>query len=47
MQRRLIDCMRQARWPEPNYLADSIIALETFLQKNATGTVMETPGIKR
>jgi sulfur-oxidizing protein SoxA len=47
MQRRLIDCMRQARWPEPNYLADSVIALETFLQKNATGTVMETPGIKR
>ncbi len=47
MQRRLIDCMRQARWPEPKYLADSVIALETFLQKNATGTVMETPGIKR
>ena len=47
MQRRLIDCMRQARWPEPNYLADSIVALEIFLQKNATGTVMETPGIKR
>ncbi len=47
MQRRLIDCMRQARWPEPNYLADSIVALETYLQKNATGTVMETPGIKR
>lgn len=47
MQRRLIDCMRQARFPEPNYLADSVIALETYLQKNATGTVMETPGIKR
>jgi sulfur-oxidizing protein SoxA len=47
MQRRLIDCMRQARWPEPNYLADSVIALETYLQKTATGTVMETPGIKR
>lgn len=47
MQRRLIDCMRQARWPEPDYLADSIIALETYLQKTATGTVMETPGIKR
>ena len=47
MQRRLIDCMRQARWPEPNYLSDAVIALETFLQKTATGTVMETPGIKR
>lgn len=47
MQRRLIDCMRQARWPEPNYLSDAVIALETFLQKTASGTVMETPGIKR
>ena len=47
MQRRLIDCMRQARWPEPKYLSDSVIALETFLQKTASGTVMETPGIKR
>lgn len=47
MQRRLIDCMRQARWPEPEYLADSVIALETYLLKTATGTVMETPGIKR
>ena len=47
MQRRLIDCMRQARWPEPYYLADSIVALQLFLQKTATGTVMETPGIKR
>lgn len=47
MERRLIDCMRQARFPEPNYLADSIVALQVCLQKNATGTVMETPGIKR
>jgi len=47
MQRRLIDCMRQARWPEPTYLSDSIIALEVFLQKTASGTVMQTPGIKR
>ena len=47
MERRLIDCMRQARFPEPKYLSDSIIALQVYLQKNATGTVMETPGIKR
>lgn len=47
MERRLIDCMRQARFPEPNYLSDSIVALQVYLQKNATGTVMETPGIKR
>lgn len=47
MQHRLIDCMRQARWPEPKYLSEAVIALETFLQQTATGTVMETPGIKR
>lgn len=47
MQRRLIDCMRQARWPEPKYLSDSVIALQVFLQKTASGTVMQTPGIKR
>jgi len=47
MERRLIDCMRQARFPEPKYLSDSIIALQVYLQKKATGTVMETPGIKR
>lgn len=47
MERRLIDCMRQARFPEPKYLSDTIIALQVYLQKNATGTVMETPGIKR
>jgi len=47
MQRRLIDCMRQARFPERNYLSDSIGASQVYLQKNATGTVMETPGIKR
>ena len=47
MQRRLIDCMRQARWPEPKYLSDSVIALQVFLQKTASGTAMQTPGIKR
>lgn len=47
MERRLIDCMRQARFPEPKYLSDSIVALQVFLQKNGSGTVMETPGIKR
>ena len=47
MQRRLIDCVRQSRWPEPKYLSDAVIALEVYLQNKATGTVMETPGIKR
>jgi sulfur-oxidizing protein SoxA len=47
MERRLIDCMRQMRWPEPQYQSDVIIALEAFLQKNADGGVMQAPGIKR
>jgi len=47
MERRLIDCMRQMRWPEPQYQSEAIIALEAFLQKNADGGVMQAPGIKR
>ena len=47
MERRLIDCMRQMRWPEPQYQSEVIIALEAFLQKNADGGVMQAPGIKR
>jgi L-cysteine S-thiosulfotransferase len=47
MERRLIDCMRQMRWPEPQYLSEAIIALEVFLQKQAEGGVMQAPGIKR
>lgn len=47
MQRRLIDCIRQQRMPEPKYLSDSVVALQVFLQNTASGTVMETPGIKR
>ncbi|HEX5391744.1 MAG TPA: sulfur oxidation c-type cytochrome SoxA [Rhodocyclaceae bacterium] len=47
MQRRLIDCVRQSRWPEPKYLSEAVIALEVYLQNKATGTVMATPGIKR
>ena len=47
MQRRLIDCVRQARWPEPEYLSEMVIALEIFLANKANGTVLQTPGIKR
>jgi L-cysteine S-thiosulfotransferase len=47
MERRLIDCIRQMRWPEPEYLSDAVVALELFLQKQANGGVMEAPGIKR
>ena len=47
MERRLVDCMRQMRWPEPQYLSEAIVALEAFLQKQGDGAVMQAPGIKR
>lgn len=47
MQRRLIDCMRQARWPEPKFPSESVTALQVYLQKNAEGAVLNSPGIKR
>ena len=46
MERRLIDCMRQMRWPEPRYQSDVLIALQMFLQKQASGGVMDAPGIR-
>jgi len=46
MERRLMDCMRQMRWPEPSYQSDVLIALQMFLQKQANGGVMEAPGIR-
>jgi sulfur-oxidizing protein SoxA len=47
LERRLIDCIRQMRWPEPQYLSDAVVALEVYLQNRASGGVMEAPGIKR
>jgi sulfur-oxidizing protein SoxA len=47
MERRLIDCFRQMRWPEPAYLSDVVIALQVYLQKEASEGVMQAPGIKR
>ncbi|MEO8627110.1 MAG: sulfur oxidation c-type cytochrome SoxA [Betaproteobacteria bacterium] len=47
MERRLIDCIRQMRWPEPAYLSTAIIALQVYLQKQANGGVMDAPGLKR
>jgi sulfur-oxidizing protein SoxA len=47
MQRRLIDCIRQMRWPEPEFLSDVVIALELYMQNKASGVVSEAPGIKR
>ena len=47
MERRLIDCIRQMRWPEPQYQSEALIALQVFLQKQASGGVMDAPGMKR
>ena len=47
MQRRLIDCIRQMRWPEPEFLSDSVVALQVYMQNNASGVILEAPGIKR
>jgi sulfur-oxidizing protein SoxA len=47
MERRLIDCIRQMRWPEPQYLSGAVVALQVYLQHQANGGVMAAPGIKR
>lgn len=47
MERRLIDCFRQMRFPDADFLSDVVIALQVYMQKNAGGVVSEAPGIKR
>lgn len=47
MERRLIDCIRQMRAPDADYGSDVVIALQVYLQKQASGGVMAAPGIKR
>jgi len=47
MERRLIDCVRQMRAPEPDFGSEAVIALQVYLQKQANGGVMAAPGIKR
>ena len=47
LERRLIDCLRQMRYPDASYLSDAVIALQSYLQHQAAGGVMEAPGIKR
>ncbi len=47
MERRLIDCLRQMRYPDAGYLSGTVIALQSYLQQQARGGVMEAPGIKR
>lgn len=47
MERRLIDCVRQMRWPEPAFGSDAIVALQVWLQHQAEGGEIQAPGIKR
>lgn len=47
MQNRLWDCYRQQRWPAPEYASDAITALTVFLQKQAEGSELNVPSIKR
>lgn len=47
MEWRLNDCYRQMRFPEPNFVSDSMIALTTYLAYTANGGVYKGPGIKR
>lgn len=47
MQRRLNDCYRQQRFPEPIYISDVTIALSVYMGVNAKGGEMNTPGLKR
>lgn len=47
MQHRIRSCLRQQRFPNPNYASDAITALTMFLAKNAEGGVFNAPAIKR
>jgi len=47
MERRLVDCVRQMRWPEPAFGSEAIVALQVWLQHQAEGGELQAPGIKR
>jgi len=47
MQRRLNDCYRQQRFPEPIYISDDTIAVSLYMAINAKGGTMNAPGLKR
>jgi sulfur-oxidizing protein SoxA len=47
LQWRLNDCFRQMRFPEPNYVSDTITALLAYLAVNSAGQQYNGPGIKR
>lgn len=47
MQRRLNDCYRQQRFPEPIYISENTIAVSMYMAVNAKGGTMNAPGLKR
>ncbi|MCZ0734918.1 sulfur oxidation c-type cytochrome SoxA [Phreatobacter sp. AB_2022a] len=47
MQHRMWDCLRQQRWPEPDYASDGITALLVYLNIQAAGGEINVPSIKR
>jgi sulfur-oxidizing protein SoxA len=47
MQLRLNDCYRQQRFPYPEFGADALTALSTYLGVNAQGAKSAAPAIKR
>lgn len=47
LERRLIDCIRQMRWPEPEFGSEAVVALELWLHHQANGGVLDNPGLKR
>lgn len=47
MQHRMWDCHWQMRLPDIDYASDASIALITFMTKEANGSVIQVPSIKR
>ena len=47
MQKRLNDCYRQQRFPEPKFGSDATIALGVYMGVNAKGAESAVPTIKR
>ncbi len=47
MQKRLNDCYRQQRFPEPKWGSDATIALSVYMGVNATGAESIVPVLKR
>jgi sulfur-oxidizing protein SoxA len=47
MQKRINDCYRQQRFPEPDFAGDATIALGVYMGVNAKGAKSIAPAIKR